>query len=59
MVTERLCVVANPLTLRQRESLKEHSRKNMSYMKDRMENRMENSDNFKDAHVKATRRVGK
>ena len=58
VVTER-CVVANPLTLRQRESLKEHSRKNMSYMKDRMENRMENGDNFKDAHVKATRRVGK
>ena len=51
--------MAKPLTLRQRESLKEHSRKHtpkhMSYMKERMKK----GDNFKDAHVKATRRVGR
>ncbi len=52
-------MVSKPLTLRQKETLKAHSSKHtskhMSYMKDRMKK----GDNFKDAHMKATRRVGR
>ena len=59
MVMERLCVVAKPLTLRQRESLKEHSRKHTSKHMSYMKERMKKGDNFKDAHVKATRKVGR
>ena len=59
MVGEGLCPVAKPLTLRQREVLKQHSQKHtqkhMAYMK----KRMKQGDTFKDAHVKATRRVGR
>ena len=58
MVGEGLCPVAKPLTLRQREVLKSHSEKHttkhMAYMRDRMKK----GDTFKEAHVKATRRVG-
>ena len=52
-------MASKPLTLRQRETLKKHSRKHtskhMSYMRDRMKQ----GDTFKNAHVKATRRVGR
>ena len=60
MVTEGQWVVASkPLTLRQRETLKKHSQKHtpkhMSYMR----KRMKQGDTFRDAHIKATRRVGR
>ena len=59
MAGEGQWAVAKPLTLRQRETLKKHSRKHtskhMSYMRDRMKQ----GDTFRDAHVKATRRVGR
>ena len=59
MAGEGQWAVAKPLTLRQREALKQHSQKHtskhMSYMRDRMKH----GDTFKNAHVKATRRVGR
>jgi len=51
--------MARPLTLKQRQALREHSHKqtskHMAYMRDRMKS----GDTFKDAHRKATRRVGR
>ena len=52
-------VKVKPLTIRQREALKSHAKKHttkhMAYMRDRMKR----GDTFKDAHRKATRRVGR
>ena len=56
---ERLCLVAKPLTLGQRETLKKHSRKHTSKHMTYMKKRMKQGDTFRDAHIKATRRVGR
>ena len=59
MAGEGRWAVAKPLTLRLRETLKQHSQKHtekhMAYMK----KRMKQGDTFRDAHIKAIRRVGR
>ena len=52
-------VVRKPLTFRQRETLNQHSQKHTSKHMTYMRDRMKKGDTFKDAHQKATRRVGR
>ena len=51
--------MAKSLTLRQRETLKKHSQKHTSKHMAYMRDRMKKGDTFRDAHIKATRRVGR
>ena len=52
-------MVRKPLTFRQREALNQHSQKHTSKHMAYMRDRMKKGDTFKDAHQKATRRVGR
>ena len=52
-------VKTKPLTLKQRSALKQHSQKHTSKHMTYMRDRMKQGDTFKDAHRKATRRVGR
>jgi len=52
-------VKTKPLTLKQRSALKQHSQKHTSKHMIYMRDRMKQGDTFKDAHRKATRRVGR
>jgi len=52
-------VVRKPLTFRQREALNQHSQKHTSKHMTYMRDRMKKGDTFKDAHQKATRKVGR
>ena len=48
-----------PLTLKQRKALKEHAQRHTLKHTRYMRGRMKKGDTFKDAHRKATRKVGR